>query len=57
MAELNGYTTVDASLKYKANKNLTYEVYADNITNTDYEETWGYPALGFNMGVSVKWNL
>jgi iron complex outermembrane receptor protein len=57
VAKLDSYTIFDASLKHKLTEKLTLELYADNITNTDYEESWGFPALGFNMGVSVKWML
>lgn len=54
---LSPYTTLGASLSYKVDKHLTVEAYADNITNTQYQECWGYPALGFNAGVSIKWEL
>ena len=54
---LHDYATLGASLSYKVDEHLTLEAYADNITNTQYEEAWGYPALGFNAGVSIKWEL
>ncbi len=54
---LHPYTTLGASLRYQVDEHLTLEAYADNITNTQYEESWGYPALGFNAGVSLKWEL
>ena len=54
---LHPYTTLGASLRYQVDEHLTLEAYADNITNTHYEESWGYPALGFNAGVSLKWEL
>jgi len=57
VATLDSYTTFDASIRHKLTEKLTLELYADNITDEDYEESWGYPALGFNMGVSVKWIL
>lgn len=55
--ELGGYTTLGASLQYRLDEHLTLEAYADNITDKNYEESWGYPALGFNAGVSIKWEL
>ena len=54
---LHDYATLGASLSYKMDEHLTLEAYADNITNTQYEEAWGYPALGINAGVSIKWEL
>ena len=54
---LHDYATLGASLSYRLDEHLTLEAYADNITNTQYAESWGYPALGFNAGVSLKWEL
>jgi iron complex outermembrane receptor protein len=54
---LHDYATLGASLSYRLDEHLTLEAYADNITNTQYAESWGYPALGFNAGVSIKWEL
>ena len=54
---LHDYATLGASLSYRVDEHLTLEAYADNITNTQYEEAWGYPALGINAGVSIKWEL
>lgn len=54
---LHDYATLGASLSYRLDEHLTLEAYADNITNTQYEEAWGYPALGINAGVSIKWEL
>ena len=51
------FVTLGASLSYRVDEYLTLEAYADNITNTQYEEAWGYPALGINAGVSIKWEL
>ena len=33
------------------------EIYVDNLTDAAYQERWGYPAMGFNAGVSLKWEL
>lgn len=55
--ELGGYTTVDASLRYRLDKRTVLEIYGENLTDKEYEETWGYPAMGINMGASVKWTL
>lgn len=52
---LHDYITLGASLGYKFNEQLSFEAYADNIAGTHYEESWGYPAMGFNAGVSCKW--
>ena len=54
---LHDYATPGASLSYKVDEHLTLEAYANNITNTQYEKAWGYPALGFNAGVSIKWEV
>ena len=54
---LPSYVTLGASLSYKLNRQTTMEIYADNITDANYEERWGYPAMGFNAGVSLKWEL
>ena len=54
---LSDYWLLGSSLRYRFNKNTTLELYADNLTDTDYEESWGYPAMGVNMGVSVKWQF
>lgn len=52
---LHDYVTLGGSLGYKFNEHLSFEAYADNITGAHYEESWGYPAMGFNAGVSCKW--
>jgi iron complex outermembrane receptor protein len=54
---LDSYLTLGVSLNYQLNDHLALEVYADNLTGADYEETFGYPSMGFNAGVSLKWNL
>ncbi|MGE4506863.1 MAG: TonB-dependent receptor plug domain-containing protein [Desulfovibrionaceae bacterium] len=54
---LGAYTTVGASLRYKLDERTTLELYGDNLTNTRYEESWGYPSMGTNIGVGFKWNL
>ncbi|GAB1535918.1 TonB-dependent receptor [Geovibrio sp. ADMFC3] len=55
--ELGSYTTVDASLQYKLDEHTVLEIYGENLTDKEYEETWGYPAMGLNMGASIKWTL
>jgi len=55
--QLGSYATLSASLSYKMSAQTTLEVYADNITDTKFEEKWGYPAMGFNAGVSIEWEL
>lgn len=57
VGNLKSYATLGASLSYKINDHTTMEIYADNITDVDYEERWGYPSMGFNAGVSLKWEL
>lgn len=52
---LDAYCTLGGSLRYKFDKHFTAELYADNIGGAKYEESWGYPALGFNAGLSIKW--
>lgn len=54
---LDDYTTVGASLRWQVDERTTLEFYGDNLTNENYEESWGYPAMGMNLGVSVKWKL
>lgn len=54
---LGAYATLGGSLRYKLDDHTTVEVYADNITDSRYQESWGYPAMGFNMGMSLKWEL
>jgi iron complex outermembrane receptor protein len=54
---LKSYFTLGTSLNYQLNEHLALEVYADNLTGADYEETFGYPSMGFNAGMSLKWNL
>jgi len=54
---LGAYSTLGASLRYTLDEHTTLELYGDNLTNTRYEESWGYPAMGTNIGVSVKWKL
>lgn len=54
---LDAYTTLGASLRYNLDERTTLEFYGDNLTNEDYEESWGYPAMGMNLGVSVKWKM
>lgn len=54
---LDEYWLLGASLRYQLDKHTTLELYGDNLTNSDYEESWGYPAMGVNMGVSLKWKF
>ncbi len=54
---LDEYWLLGASLRYQLDKHTTIELYGDNLTDSDYEESWGYPAMGVNVGVSVKWAL
>ena len=54
---LDEYWLLGASLRYQLNKHTTLELYGDNLTDSDYEESWGYPATGTNLGVSLKWQL
>ena len=54
---LDEYWLLGASLRYQMNKNTTLELYGDNLTDSDYEESWGYPAMGVNLGLSLKWQL
>ncbi|MGE4290707.1 MAG: TonB-dependent receptor plug domain-containing protein [Desulfovibrio sp.] len=54
---LGAYSTLGASLRYTLDEHSTLELYGDNLTNTDYEESWGYPAMGTNLGVSLKWKM
>lgn len=54
---LGSYATLGASLSYKIDQHTTVEIYADNISDVNYEERWGYPSMGFNAGVSLKWEL
>ncbi|ADD67696.1 TonB-dependent receptor plug [Denitrovibrio acetiphilus DSM 12809] len=54
---LGSYTTLDGSVKVKISDSVTWELYAENITDTDYEESWGYPSMGFNMGTSLRWSM
>ncbi len=55
--ELDPYMLLGTSLSWAANKSTVIEFYVDNIFDTDYEEQYGYPALGLNGGVSVKWTF
>jgi iron complex outermembrane receptor protein len=57
IGQLRSYGTLDASLNYSINEKLSMELYVDNLTNSKYSEVFGYPAMGFNMGVSVRWKL
>jgi iron complex outermembrane receptor protein len=57
VGHLGAYATLGASLSYKLGGGTTMEIYADNLSGTDYEERWGYPAMGLNAGVSLKWEL
>ena len=54
---LNDYWLLGTSLRYQLNKNTVLELYGDNLTDSDYEESWGYPAMGTNLGISLKWQL
>ncbi|MDR2352090.1 MAG: TonB-dependent receptor [Deltaproteobacteria bacterium] len=54
---LDSYLTIGGSLSYQINDHLVAELYVDNLTGSEYEETFGYPSMGFNAGVSLKWNL
>ena len=54
---LNEYWLLGASLRYQLNEQTTLELYGDNLTDSDYEESWGYPAMGINLGMSVKWHF
>ena len=54
---LDEYYLLGASLRYKVDEHMTLELYGDNLTDTDYEEVWGYPAMGTNLGLSFKWEL
>ena len=54
---LGAYATVGASLTYQLESHTTMEIYIDNLAGAEYEERWGYPAMGFNAGVSFKWQL
>jgi len=54
---LNDYWLLGLSLRYQMDKHTTLELYADNLTDSDYEECWGYPAMGVNLGASLKWQF
>ena len=54
---LDDYYLLGASLRYQLDEHTTLELYGDNLTNSDYEESWGYPSMGTNLGVSLKWEL
>ncbi|MDR2442412.1 MAG: TonB-dependent receptor [Deltaproteobacteria bacterium] len=54
---LDSYFTLGMSATYKINDHLALEIYVDNLTGVSYQETFGYPAMGFNAGMSLKWNL
>ncbi|ADD67766.1 TonB-dependent receptor [Denitrovibrio acetiphilus DSM 12809] len=53
--ELDPYYLLGTSLSWEFAKNTTVEFYLDNIFDEDYEEQYGYPAIGLNGGVSLKW--
>ncbi|MGD9807882.1 MAG: TonB-dependent receptor [Deferribacterales bacterium] len=55
--DLDPYVLADASISWEVLKNTTVEFYLDNIFDKEYEEQYGYPSLGINGGVSVKWKL
>jgi iron complex outermembrane receptor protein len=54
---LGSYLNLGVSARYRLTDNMAMEVYADNLTSADYEETFGYPSMGFNAGMSLRWNL
>ena len=57
VGRLGAYATAGASLKRLLGDRTTMEIYVDNLTDAAYQERWGYPAMGFNAGVSLKWEL
>lgn len=53
--ELDPYVVAGAGVSWEIMKNTVIEFYLDNIFDEDYEEQYGYPSLGINGGVSMKW--
>lgn len=56
-ANLKGYLLVDISAYYRATKNFDFFVTVRNLLNTDYQETYGYNALGITGTTGLKLNF
>ena len=51
-----GYTKLDLALRWQATKHLEVYARAENLLDEDYEEIFGFPALGrfFGAGVTAR---
>ena len=56
ITQVPGYVLVNLSTNYELNKEVTLFARLDNLLNKQYQQVWGYGALGFYglSGVSVK---
>ncbi|MCU0786021.1 MAG: TonB-dependent receptor [Verrucomicrobia bacterium] len=48
-----GYTKLDLALRWQATKHLELYARAENLLDEDYEEVFGFPALGRFLGAGV----
>jgi vitamin B12 transporter len=53
---LDGYTKLDAALRWQATKHFEVYARAENLLDEDYEEVFGFPALGrfFGGGLTAR---
>lgn len=49
--------TCDLNLKIPVSKHGEADLFVENLFNTSYEETYGYPLPGIMIGASFKWNF
>jgi vitamin B12 transporter len=56
IAQVPGYVLLNLSSNYAVNENITLFARMDNLLNKQYQQVWGYGALGFYGlgGVNVK---
>ncbi len=52
--ELDPYFTADISFKIPVNEHFELSCYAENLFDEEYEEQFGYPMSGFNVGAGFK---
>jgi len=56
ITQVPGYVLVNLSTNYELNQQVTLFARLDNLLNKQYQQVWGYGALGFYglSGFSVK---
>jgi vitamin B12 transporter len=56
LTENPGYTRLDARARVRMVSRLDAFVAAENLTDSEYQEALGYPALGLTVRLGLRWN-